>query len=138
MVRDVGHFPGVTEELLFMLTCGSRIRGPATATATASISSGHLPQVAEDYPEAASALLWSLLRCPDLGTRQALSSGGVVKSCIMLLFNPNPTPNPTATATVANERLTLCLTAVLKLLGVAVPNTTQCGTVLASESWKSK
>ena len=136
MVRDVGHFPGVTEELLFMLTCGSRIRDPATATATASISSGHLLQGAEDYPEAASALIWSLLRCPDLGTRQALSSGGVVKSCIMLLLNPNPTA--TATATVANERLTLCLTAVLKLLGVTVPNTTQCGTVLASESWKSK
>lgn len=84
----------------------------------------------EEVQEAAAALLWSLLR-----GNGGLSRGEVEKQfvargstsrCISIMTG------------ASSERLRVCCSAILALLGLDMPNTTASGSVLASGSWQSR
>lgn len=84
----------------------------------------------EEVHEAAAALLWSLLRGND-----GLSRGEVEKQFVARGSTSRCISIMTA---ASSERLRVCCSAILVLLGLDMPNTTASGSVLASGSWQSR
>jgi len=84
-----------------------------------------LPGAGEEEQEAAAALLWSLLRGRGEAVRRFVAGGGTERAVPLMTG-------------ARSERLRVCCTALLAMLGVGTPNTTGGGVVLASGSWQSK
>jgi hypothetical protein len=89
------------------------------------------PDAGEEAQEAAAALLWSLLRARGGGSsrgavEEQFVSCGATRRCISLMTG------------AASERLRVCCSAILSVLGLDMPNATTSGSVLASGSWQSK
>lgn len=85
---------------------------------------------AEEEQEASAALLWSLLR-GDSGfehgmVQEQFVAHGATRRCITIM------------ARASSERLRVCCSAILAILGLDMPNTTASGSVLASGSWQSR
>jgi hypothetical protein len=84
----------------------------------------------EEEQEAAAALLWSLLRGNDsfsLGViEKQFVAHGSTKRCISVMMG------------ASSERLRVCCSAILAILGLDMPNTTATGSVIASGSWQSR
>jgi hypothetical protein len=83
------------------------------------------PGAGEVEQEAAAALLWSLLRAKGEPEREFVAAGGT-RCCISLMTG------------ASSERLRVCCSAILAMLGLDMPNTSAAGSVLASGSWQSK
>ena len=85
---------------------------------------------AEEEQEAAAALLWSLLRGNDSFSRgmveKQLVERGYTKRCISIMTG------------ASSDRLRVCCSAILAIIGLDMPNTTMTGSVVASGSWQSR